>query len=673
MEQLYMLEIMIDKITIFVSDDDESSSTNKKMIIKVKFGPKVEFIIKEGQLAVNEGAKDDVIEVDEQGRRKWSRTIRVGKSYLFPSYPDTLLVVLSTCPLEIEAWNDDDTEVDIFVGHGVMYWQTEFFHMLKDTADICKLHEPLSIKENTPLMADCNCKQVGEISFILRISALGNSIITEFQQPLNNPETFVFRTNKAPSMFECKRIEEGNPNFCMVGSLYETTTLEDPDVINNATTKIEICTEQSSCGANKSNADNVCEHPTVDENQKQYPIDKIRMGDIKGPCGNANCPLAHKVKMYIRNLDTYKRDAGQVGDKKGDVTKKICGSCVCKDDRWHRDTCPVKQEEAEKAVCPGCCGITEAGETCEDKKQQLHGTGATPRESKTQINYLFSTVKFQERKHAAKLRNDFIIQNSVLGSYYQYDSTRSGCSCSQTATLCQSENVKCLRSRQESSHSTYSNNQSQTEKDVDIDDSKRYINVYNCVVVRDEKDCTCKPPKPTPLCRTFDCECITEMTEAASRKAHKPFCPLYKHKSTCPVTQINEEEATKEEDEDEAEPLPYGLPPITLGPCPVLGRPCSVPDGFAKMYKTGIMPAQPPSYSDAGKVCCSKEYERIRKALYEYMKYEKDHDYRCINKFDVDTEKRCCDKEQHLMALMGRDCCGSHKLSVQEKYKEDKK
>ncbi|XP_014359984.2 uncharacterized protein LOC106712054 [Papilio machaon] len=662
MEQLYMLEMFIDKVTVFVSDDDEKSTNNKKLIIKIKFGPNTEFIIKEGQLAVNEGKDDDVIDVDESGRKKWTRTIRVGKSYLFPSYPDTLLVILSKFPLEIEVWNDDDTEINIFVGVGTMYWQTEFFHMLKETADICKVHEPLTIKENARLLAECHCKQVGEISFILRLSALGNSIITEFQQPMRDPDSFVFRTNKAPSMFECKRIEGDDPNFCMVGSLYETTTLEDPDVIKNAVTKIEICTEASTCGMDKSGPESTCKHGEKDK--RPYPIDKIRMGDIRGPCGNPNCPLAHKVKTYIRNLDSYKNKVGVVSNKGDNVTKKICGKCDCKDDRWHRESCPLKKEATVKVECEGCKGVTEEGETCEDKKKKLMGTGATPKGSKTQVNYLFSTIKFQGLNSGAQLRNDFI-QNSLMNPYLKSDSTnKSGCSCSQEPTFCDSEDIKYLVNQDMSMEGQ--------EKNLETDDSKCYINVYNCVVVRDEKDCSCNPPKPTPLCRTFDCECMSKMTDIASRKNHKPFCPLYKHKSTCPVTKIHEEETQREDDEDEAEPLPYGLPPISLGPCPIMGRPCSVPDGFAKMYKNAALPALPPSYSDAGKVCCSKEYERVKKALQEYMKYEKDHDYRCVNKFDVDTERRCCDKEQHLMALMGKGCCGAHKMAIQEKFNEKK-
>lgn len=682
MEQVYLIEIFIDKITIFVTEEDEKSATNKKVIIKVRFGPKFEFIIKEGQLAVDDSKGDDVVAPDETGQRKWTRTIRVGKSYLFPSYPDTLLMLLSKFPLEIEAWTDDNTEVNEFVGVGTMYWQTDFFHMLKETADICKVHKPLAVKETTPLMAECCCKQVGDVTFILRVSALGNSISTEFQQPMKDPDTFVFRTDKAPSVFQCRRIEGDDPNFCMVGSLYETTTLEDPDISKNAETKIEICTEQSSCGR-EANGNKVCEHTkSVVSNKKTYPIDKIRMGDIKGPCGNTNCPLAHKVKMYLRNLESYKREAGGLGNKKDHVTKKVCGACDCKDDRWHRESCPQMQKGndsqagTDKAECPGCSGSTNLGDTCEERKRKLFGTGATPKGSHTQVNYVLSSSTFPSHREAAKLRSDFITQNLAMDTLCLPElKIKSSCFCSR-GTVPNLEEVSSSNNRSGSPDNDRRRvnyvSAKQSVKDISEDDSKNYMNVYNCVVVRDEKDCNCNPPKPAPLCRTFDCECITKMTDAASRKAHRPYCPQYKHKSNCPVTMMNEEEAMKDEDEDEAEPLPYGLPPISLGPCPVMGRPCSVPDGFARMYKNALLPPLPPSYSDAGKVCCSKEYERVKKALQDYMRYEKDHDYRCVNKFNVDTEKRCCDKEQHLLSLMGRECCGTHKLAIQEKYKDEK-
>ncbi|XP_047536775.1 uncharacterized protein LOC125070833 [Vanessa atalanta] len=689
MEQMYLVEIFIDKVTIFVFDDEESSGANKKLIVKIRFGPKVEFIIKEGQLALNENTKDDIIECDDSGRRKWSRTIRVGKSYLFPSYSDTVLMILSKFPLEIEIWNDDENEVDIFVGIGTMHWETEFFHMLKETAVASKIHEPLTIKQNTPLFAECCCKQVGEISFILRLSALGESIITEFQQLMKDPDTFVFRTNKAPSMFQCKRVEGDDPNFCMVGSLYETTTLEDPTLTNNAQEKIEICTELQSCGVQRDPDGASCKHDVEDTEaqlKKSYPIDKIRMGDITGPCGNANCPLAHKVRTYIRNLETYKREAaGKVTETKGDVTRKVCGTCVCKDDRWHREECPEmleKEGKQGKVVCSGCGGTTQAGETCDEQQKKL---GMNPNSNKT-VAYIYSVTNVPGFNVSLNGKQ-FITENLKQNCYYQStpgnepSSNKVGCSCGRSGcTWSQFENTNLfdlptipLNTKNSDTRNKVAARQALVYN-FDVKESKRKLQVFDCVEIADDKDCKCNPPKPSPPCKTFDCECMTETTNVAARKSHRPYCPSYKHKANCPVTMMQEDEEKKkaEDDEDEAEPLPYGLPPIKLGPCPVLGRPCCVPDGFARMYKTAALPAQPPSYSDAGKVCCSKEYERIKKAIKDYMKYEKDHDFRCVNKFNVDTERRCCDKEQRLLSLMGKECCGSHKLAIQEKFKEEK-
>lgn len=692
MEQMYLIEIFIDKVTIFASDTEDSGA-NKSLIIKIKFGPKVQFIIKEGQMAKNETVPDDIVECDENGRRKWSRTIRVGKSYLFPSYPDTVLMTLSKFPLEIEVWNDDENEVEIFVGIGTMQWDTQFFHMLKESAEACKLHEPLSIKQRTPLQAECCCGQVGEITFILRVSALGEAIITEFQQLMKDPETFVFRTDKAPSMFSCKRIEGDDPNFCMVGSLYETTTLEDPDVVNAANNQIEVCTELQSCGIGKS-ADTTCQSKPDDEkkvSKKQYAIDKIRMGDITGPCGNTNCPLAHKVRCYIRNLESYKKKAQGISSTK-DTTGKICGACDCKDDRYHREECPSKIEEmGKKAVCMGCGGVTEPGHTCKDQEDLLKSVGpgskaSSPKQSGTTVAYVFSVHQvpgFNE----AMFGREFTYQNlnksynPNRGSSPLSERTGGGCSCRRSNLQAEDVDTKVVNSRstpnvwslenKSSTRSLGSNNQ--LVYNVSMATSSRKVAVYNCTEIPEDKECKCSPPKQSPPCKTFDCDCLTETMNVAARKKHKPYCPLYKHKSTCPVTMMLEDEENKkiEDDEDAAEPLPYGLPPIKLGPCPVIGRPCSVPDGFARMYKTAAQPPQPPSYSDAGKICCSKEYERIKTALKEYLKNEKEHDLRCVNKFNVDTEKRCCDKEQVLLSLMGKSCCGTHKLALRDKFKKD--
>lgn len=693
MEQMYLIEIFIDKVTIYEYDEDKST-TNKNLIIKVKFGPNVQFIVKESQLAVNE-RPDDIIKTNEStGRREWSRIIRIGKSYLFPSFPDTVLMMLSKFPLEIEVWNDDASEPEnqIFVGVGNMHWHTHFFHMLKETADPCKIHEPLSIKNRTIIMAECCCVQAGAVDFILRLSALGNSITTEFQQLLKDPESFVFRTNKAPSMFQCHRVEGDDPNFCMVGSLYETTTLEDPDIVDQANRKIEVCTELQSCGVGGKVGEFVCDRPESGSAKKKYPIDKIRMGDIIGPCGNANCALAHRVRKYIRNLDTYKTKAAGITDTKPVEERKVCGKCVCKDDRFHRDECP--KDAVVKTMCTGCQGMTSPGNTCQDKKDKQYGTGVTPKTSETHVGYVFSITKFPDYKQGM-FGHDTIVEDcfhSKFNSVVEVNSkactaTSQGC---RKATISKSD-TKIHGSKSmigvginnpivynvSQSGSSYQAAANYTGTGQLVNPEPCRFQVYNVTEMREEKDCRCTPKKPSPPCKTFDCDCLAETQNISARKHHKPYCPSYKHKTNCPVTMMNEEEELQkklEEDEEEVTPLPYGLPPVKLGPCPVLGRPCTVPDGFARMYKNAQVPTQPFSYSNDGKVCCSKEYERIKKAIREYTRNDKGSDFRCINRFNVDTERRCCDKEQVLISLTGKSCCGSHKLAIQEKYKkEDKK
>lgn len=701
MEQMYLLEIFIDRVTVFLEEGDEGT-VHKNLITKVKFGPKTQFIIKEGQLAVSKEKGEDLIEVTEIGRRQWSRTVRVGKSLLFSSYPDTVLTILNKFPLEIEVWDDDETELPnkIYVGIGTMYWHTRFYQYLKEASDPCKIHESLAIKEIITLYQECCCVQAGEISIILRLSALGASIVTEFQQLMDDPDRFCFRTDKAPSMFECKRVEGDDPNFCMTGSIYETTTLEDPDVLQNAQKRIEICTELQSCGIGGKPSEYVCRQGADGRPKKKYAINKIRMGDITGPCGNTNCPLAHKVRMYIRHLDSYKAKAGGIASTKSAGTKKICGTCGCKDDRWHREDCPEreKQGKTEKVKCSGCGGMARPGETCEDKKNKHFGTGTTPsptphptpkptpKGSKTQVTgYVTKVPTYKD----AIFKRDYIVEDCYSMTYLSQDdmhckmgtskdvdveeNAQTGCGCAYHRSMPSSS--KPAQAASKSATRNMATND-QWVYNAEVQKTQKVQTVYNvCTEIPEDKDCKCSPIKPSPPCKTFDCTCIPELRNIASRKAHRPYCPLYTHKTNCPVTMMHEEEGVekKEEDEDEMEPLPYGLPPIRLGPCPVLGRPCSVPDGFARMYRNAVLPTQPPSYSNAGKICCSKEYDRIKKAVKEYMKYQKDHDMRCINKYNVDTERRCCDKEQALLALMGRDCCGTHKLAIQQKYKDQKK
>lgn len=400
--------------------------------------------------------------------------------------------------------------------------------------------------------------------------------------------------------------------------------------------------------------------------RKLYPINKICMGDVTDPNGNNNCTLAHKVKSYLMNLEAYKRESSKVSTSK---------NTAAKDGRWwHHSKCPQSQNkdnDQNKPVCSNYGGIKSV------EKDSASGTRASP----SIVTPAFKVTE-NNRIKIPLFRKDYVVENFATSYNLKHKESlihdnpkpKTKCCCGKPVILnylfnCPREYPSNKPIRTEFTPQDISVN------NVTVNNAESTLNkysAYNCLTVPDDKECKCSPPKPSPPCHTFDCDCITEAGNIRTRKIHRAYCPLFKHKSTCPVMMIKSDEENKEDEDDEAVPLPYGLPPINLAPCPVMGKPCTYPDGFQRMYKTAAQPALPLSSSDAGKVCCSKEYERIKKALHDFMKIERDHDFRCINKFNVDTERRCCDKEQRLMPLTGKDCCGTHKLLLQLKYKSDR-
>lgn len=753
MEQIFLLEILVDRVTIF-PNEGEDDNTEKKLIVKIKFGPKTQFIIKERQIVANDTIKDDINECTEDGRNQWSRIIRIGKSYLFPAFPDTVMTTLSKFPLEIEVWNDDENEVEIFVGVGTMHWHSDFYYMLKKSAEsTCVPVEPLTLKQTTPLYAECCCRICGEITFVIRLTALGASITTEFQQLMRDPHTFVFRTDRAPSVYQCSRIEGDDPNFTIIGSLYESVTLEDPCFGRGV---IEVCTEAQSCTNAPTDGLQICKHKKIKDPNKP---DRVRMGDIRGPCGNTNCPLAHKVKNYIRNLESYKKETGGVNYPPKNIEDlKVCGKCVCKDDRYHRDTCPTKQpggDDEGYTVCKNCGGVTVAGDTCAQKVKKLtdysvhyafSGTTATDFNDILRKTTEFpiieevagctsplirsasdSELKSSVSRNRAEQNTMMLIKAltetaSMMGcgcppetDLPEITKPLAKCSCPPAPKITENlpKHIEQAKNRrvQKMVVMQVTANPSAVTTTVDCEcppalactvppkpsgqvklalgpdkyDGRPLPPLVDPGTCATMKDCICNPSKVkmTAPCKAPNCECMEKMANRKSRKEHKEYCPRFKHKLACPVNAmlIAEEESKEGGSEDEEAvasnkkekeevPLePYGLPPVKLGPCPVIGRPCTVPDGFARMYKVGKMPPGPPSYGPAGKVCCSKEFTRIKAALKAIMQNEKGSDFRCVNAFNKSVDKRCCDDEDK-PSTMTHSCCGAHKMALREKYKD---
>lgn len=413
---------------------------------------------------------------------------------------------------------------------------------------------------------------------------------------------------------------------------------------------------------------------SLEETKKFYPVTKINMEDITYKHSSS-----HKVRTDTRNFETY--------NYKGTV---VVSDMINESDAYnrkhkhkHRKIGPDKQNEICKITSFDGNKATHSTEVHKNVKKSIYESETFPTNSNTIRAYARDINKITHNRKSTFSR-DFLVENLTTTYNFKNDKIcQISCCCGkppETASVKTQvsyrpglSSYKMPENHIRAFHNTGINTINVYNAEIRDSGLKKY-STYNCLTIAEDIECKCSPPKPSPPCKTFNCDCITEIGNITARKQHRSYCPCFKHKSNCPVMMSKEDEEKKklEEEEDEAEPLPYGLPPIQLGPCPVMGKPCANPDGFAKMYKTQAQATLPVSYSDAGKVCCSKEYERIKKAIKDYMRHEKDHDYRCINKFNVDTERRCCDKEQRLISLMGKDCCGTHKLLIQEKYKEGK-
>ncbi|GBP17926.1 hypothetical protein EVAR_7919_1 [Eumeta japonica] len=647
MEQIFMLEILVDKISIFFEDECDKSGNAKRLIIKIKFGPKVEFIIVEGQIVNEKELTDDIIECDEYGHRKWTRIIRIGRSLLFPSYPDKLINIFAQFPLNIEVWNDDMNEdPNIFVGVGTMLWDKRFIQFLKNTDMACLRVEPLTVKQVTRIMADCNCKQTGEVVLINRLSALGESIITDYQQLAIDPDSILFRTNKVPSVIQGKRFRGDDENFTNVGIIYESVTLEDPDVVDAAHKRLEICTGRLPCTARR-------ESSAVLGKSQKADVTKIRMGDISGPCGNRNCPLAHKVKMYIRNLDAYKKEAVDVTtEKEVSKSKNICGSCPCKEDRWYTETNESKVCSAKAAkpyaVCQLCGGATAYGQTCCDRLSKFDET--------TTVNYFFHpsrltrtalslpNVKVEESKDSL-LRSCCRGADQLIDSWDDWDDEQiEDNSCDKFGTASNTDSIN----KNFFVYYCFPNSPCQQKG-------------APCVRPRN-KACNCETENDSimPPCDTPACRCLQKKIDAANRKAHRPYCPAYKHKEVCPVLKENQDsgdEDEKVEGEQEVETTAYGVPPIQLSSCRAPGKPCSSAASVTKPTKFGAFTTSKPKVVP---VHCSAEYERIRQALKDYYARAKEHDLKCMSRYNRDLENLCCDTEPRYTANPGKGCCDDH-------------
>ncbi|KAG7297786.1 hypothetical protein JYU34_018528 [Plutella xylostella] len=146
-----------------------------------------------------------------------------------------------------------------------------------------------------------------------------------------------------------------------------------PEVEYEPLIELQICTDWKACTKDhegKKTCQGLRAAVFDKKPKKTNPTYKLRMGDIKGPCGNTDCVIAQKIRNYIRSTEVYKKATENMKlEIKSKSTRRICGKCICKDERIHRPTCPTRLRNADKGgegVCSNCGQkFGKTGRTCD--------------------------------------------------------------------------------------------------------------------------------------------------------------------------------------------------------------------------------------------------------------------------------------------------------------------
>lgn len=270
----------------------------------------------------------------------------VGNAIMFLSRASKLEEVLRKTPIYITVWNRDETLN--CVGFCVVEWHESFFNCLKK----CEECNPVNMDKgeyrdtstpemmtNTvelvrPLQCEEDLKASGEVEFFLRLSCLGNKLLTYFVA-LPEMERIPGRKYLTDNL-KLKDVE--------VVRHWEGTTIESvppiayffgvPDIVKEPIRPVEepkmyedfvapftrselailsMGFPKGPCGG--TNCPNRMDfrgsqHQFIHgENVKGKGYQHgqfVNKRDVHGPCGRLDCPLAKKVRNYICNEGAYK-------------------------------------------------------------------------------------------------------------------------------------------------------------------------------------------------------------------------------------------------------------------------------------------------------------------------------------------------------------------------------
>ncbi|XP_031770542.2 uncharacterized protein LOC113517684 [Galleria mellonella] len=269
----------------------------------------------------------------------------VGNSVMFLSRPSKLEEILRKTPIYITVWNrDQDMNC---IGFCIVEWHESFFECLQKAADLnpVNMHQAEfretkkpemvtnTVELTRPLQCEEDLKGSGEIDFFIRLSCLGNRVISYFVA-LPEMERIPGRKYLTDDLklkdvevvrhWEGTTIDAVPPVAYFFGAPDITREpikpKEEPVVYeefvapftNSELTILAMGFPKGPCGGT-----NCPKRMDYRGSQHQFIHGETIKGkyqhgqfvnkrDVHGPCGRLDCPLAKKVRNYLCSEGSYK-------------------------------------------------------------------------------------------------------------------------------------------------------------------------------------------------------------------------------------------------------------------------------------------------------------------------------------------------------------------------------
>ncbi|XP_053615792.1 uncharacterized protein LOC128678349 [Plodia interpunctella] len=269
----------------------------------------------------------------------------VGNSVMFISRPSKLADMLKETPVYITVWNRDQ-EMNC-IGFCVVEWHKSFFECLERSAELNPINMTAAEYRDTkkpemitntveltrPLQCEEDLKSSGEVQFFIRLSCLGNRLISYFvalpemerlpgRKYLN--DDLKLKDVEVVRHWEGTTIEAVPPVAYFFGApditrepirpVPEPVVYEDfvAPFTNDELAILAMGFPKGPCGGT-----NCPKRMDFRGSQHQFIHGETVKGkyqhgsfvnkrDVHGPCGRLDCPLAKKVRKYICNEGAYK-------------------------------------------------------------------------------------------------------------------------------------------------------------------------------------------------------------------------------------------------------------------------------------------------------------------------------------------------------------------------------